>query len=304
MHCLYSLLITVELSIGVPVLHPMQKRIFIRDRADRTLSCPKSSRPLPNRQQKVAALLVLSLLWIAPILACGSFQPRPTPSPTPNLTQTAISGDAAVLVPTNTPGILEAAPVIDPTATFTPEPTPTITPTPIPGTVLEVGQPARVAAAGGLNLRDTASSAGNLLTRLSVGQRVTVLEGPVSADDFVWWRVDDGQGNVGWAAQGDGTDDWLTPQLGTDVQPVNRAPRVGDRVRVTMDAGQQLSIRTTPGTNAPIVTRVNSGVEFTILAGPQSANGFIWYQIRSDDGQTQGWAADGNNTIRWLSPLE
>jgi uncharacterized protein YgiM (DUF1202 family) len=279
----------------------MQKRIFMRDRADRTLSSTKSSRPLPTRQQKIAALLVLSLLWIAPILACGSFQPRPTPSPTPNLTPAA---DAAILVPTNTPGILEAPIIVEPTATFTPEPTPTITPTPIPGTVLEVGQPARVAAAGGLNLRDTASSAGNLLTRLSVGQRLTVLEGPVSADGFVWWRVDDGQGNVGWAAQGDGTDDWLTPQLGTDVQPVNRPPRVGDRVRVTMDAGQQLSVRTTPGTDAPIVTRVNSGVEFTILAGPQSANGFIWYQIRSDDGQTQGWAADGNDTTRWLSPLE
>jgi uncharacterized protein YgiM (DUF1202 family) len=282
----------------------MQKRLFSRGSADRALSCTVPSHSLSSRQQKVAALLVLSLLWIAPILACGSFQPRPTPSPTPNLTQTATNGDAGILVPTNTPGILEAPIIVEPTATFTPEPTPTITPTPIPGTVLEVGQPARVAAAGGLNLRDTPGSAGNLLTRLSVGQRLTVLEGPTSADDYIWWRVDDGQGNVGWAAQGDGTDDWLTPQLGTDVQPVNRAPRVGERVRVTMDAGQQLSVRTTPGTNAPVVTRVNSGVEFTVLAGPQSANGFIWYQIRSDDGQTQGWAADGNNTTRWLSPLE
>jgi hypothetical protein len=282
----------------------MQKRIVLRSSTDRSVSYTQSSRPFLNRQQHLAALLVVSLLWIAPILACGSFQPRPTPSPTPDLTQTATAGGAVVLVPTNTPGIVEAPIIIEPTPTNTPEPTPTITPTPIPGTVLAIGEPARVVAAGGLNLRDTPASAGNLLNRLGVGQRVTVLEGPVSADGYTWWRVDDGQGNVGWAAQGDGADEWLAPQTGTSVLPVNRSPLVGDRVRVTMDAGQQLSIRTAPGTNAAVVTRVDSGVEFTILAGPQSANGFIWYQIRSDDGQTQGWAADGNDTTRWLSPLE
>ena len=194
--------------------------------------------------------------------------------------------------------------IIEPTATPTPEPTATFTPTPLPGTALSVGQPARVVAAGGLNMRDASASSGTLLLQLGVGQRVNVLEGPVEADGFTWWRVDDGQGNIGWVADGDDTDEWLAPVSGGEIVPVNRAPRVGDRVRVTMDANQQLSIRSTPGTNAAVLTRVNTGTEFTVLAGPQSANGFIWYQIRSDDGQTQGWAADGNDTTRWLSPLE
>jgi uncharacterized protein YgiM (DUF1202 family) len=243
---------------------------------------------------------VLSLIWILPLLACGSFQPRPTPSPTPGIIEPEVVevGGAAV-APTDTPSI-----IIEPTATSSPEPTPTFTPTPEPGTALQVGQPARVIAPGGLNLRDNPSSGANLLTQLGVGQRVSVTEGPVAADGYIWWKLDDGQGSIGWAAEGDGTDEWLTPQVGTEVQPVNRAPNVGDRVRVTMDAGQQLSVRTTPGTNASIVTRVSSGQEFTVLAGPQSANGFIWYQIRSDDGQIQGWAADGNDDTRWLSPLE
>ncbi|MEZ4832979.1 MAG: SH3 domain-containing protein [Caldilineaceae bacterium] len=143
-----------------------------------------------------------------------------------------------------------------------------------------------------------------LVLQLGVGQRLSVVEGPISADGFIWWRVDDGQGTTGWAAQGDGADEWLSPVSGNDIVPVNRAPRVGDRVRVTMDAGQQLSVRNTPGTNAAVLTRVNTGQEFTILAGPQSADGFIWYQVRSDDGEIQGWAADGNDTTRWLSPLE
>lgn len=247
----------------------------------------------------VTALLVFSLIWLAPVLACGSFQPRPTPSPTPGITpMPADAISAAAPAATDTPAIL-----IQPTPTPPPEPTPTFTPTPLPGTALVVGEPARVVAPGGLNLRETPSTGGTLVTRLGVGQRVSVSEGPVSADGYVWWRVDDGQGNAGWAAQGEGADVWLSPQIG-EAQPVNRAPRVGDRVRVTMEPNQQLTIRTMPGTSAAQVTRASSGQEFTVLAGPQSANGFIWYQIRSDDGGTTGWAADGNDTQRWLSPLE
>ena len=80
--------------------------------------------------------------------------------------------------------------------------------------------------------------------------------------------------------------------------------RTGDRVRVTMAAGAQLTVRSQPGTNAAVVTRVDPGREFSVLAGPQQANGFTWYQIRSDDGSVEGWAADGDGTDRWLSPLE
>lgn len=255
---------------------------------------------LNRRRQVTASLLVMSLIWLGPILACGSFQPRPTPTPSPAPTQAAAAGaQSAAPIPTDTPVI-----IIEPTATPTPEPTATFTPTPLPGTVLAVGQPARVVAAGGLNMRDAPASSGTLLLQLGVGQRVNVLEGPVEADGFTWWRVDDGQDNIGWVADGDDAGEWLAPVTGGEIVPVNRAPRVGDRVRVTMDANQQLSIRSTPGTNATVLTRVNTGTEFTVLAGPQSANGFIWYQIRSDDGQTQGWAADGNDTTRWLSPLE
>jgi len=71
-----------------------------------------------------------------------------------------------------------------------------------------------------------------------------------------------------------------------------------------MPAGGQLSVRLTPGTNAELVARVNPGDQFTIMAGPQEASGYTWYQIRSDDGAIEGWAADGSGSERWLSPLE
>lgn len=251
---------------------------------------------------KLLPFLALSLLWVGPILACGSFQPRPTPVPTlPPAAATAnAEAERALAQPTNTPVFL-----IEPTPTLTPEAAPpTDTPVPIAVTGgLAVGQPARVSAAGGLNIRQQPSTSGVLVTRLGFGIRLTVLEGPVSADDYVWWRVDDGQGNVGWGAQGDGTDEWITSRVG-DPQPVNRSPSIGDRVRVTMDAGQQLTIRRVPGTSGAVASRANIGTEFTVLAGPQSADGYFWFQIRSDDGSLEGWAADGSGGSRWLSPLE
>lgn len=256
----------------------------------------------PLRQLwRLRSLLLLSLIWLAPVLACGSFAPRPTPTPTTPPTPVAILADPAAAtadVATPLPQVPTDTPVPQVTATLTPT-----NPPPTGGNVLAPGQPARVNAPAGLNYRESPSANGALLGQFGTGQLVTVLEGPVSADNFTWWRIDDGQGNAGWAADGDGETEWLTPRLG-EPQPVDRAPRVGDRVSVTMGQGGQLSIRATPGTNAQLVVRVNPGQQLTVLAGPQSANGLNWYQLRSDDGTIEGWAADGDGTTRWLSPLE
>jgi hypothetical protein len=247
---------------------------------------------------KLRALIAVSLIWLGPTLACGSFAPRPTPTPTtPPVVDTpaaAAPTDAPLIQLDNTPVAEAATPTAAPTATFTA--------TPIPGTALAAGQPARVVAPDGLNLRDQPSSSGQLLLLLSSNQRVTVVEGPQDAGGFRWWKVDDGQGNVGWVAESDGETEWLSPRMG-EAQPVNRAPRVGDRVQVTMSTGQ-LSVRITPGTDANLVVRVNPGDQFTVMGGPQDANGYTWYQVRSDDGAVEGWAADGDGTERWLSPIE
>jgi hypothetical protein len=165
---------------------------------------------------------------------------------------------------------------------------------------LAPGNQARVTAPAGLNYRESPSANAALIGQFGTGVIVTILEGPVSADNFTWWRIDDGQANVGWAAEGDGETVWISPQLGTP-QPANRPPRVGDRVVVSTG---QLSVRATPGTNGALITRVDPGQEFTILAGPQAVDGLNWYQIRSDNGSIEGWAADGDGTTRWLSPLE
>lgn len=261
---------------------------------------------LPERLGPRGRLLVaVSVLWAAPVLACGSFAPRPTPTPTMPA-PVALPSAAA----TNTPEplvIVDATPTVSVTAPIatTPltatQPTTTTSPAPAPtgGNVLAVGSPARVTAPDGLNLRTAASASGTLIVQLATGARVTVLEGPVQAENFTWWRIDNGAGQTGWVAEGDGQTVWLSPQIG-EPQAVDRSPRVGDRVVVST----LLSVRATPGTGATLLVQVQPNTQYTVLAGPQTADGLTWFQIRSDDGTVEGWAAEGDGTTRWISPLE
>ena len=133
---------------------------------------------------------------------------------------------AVAVVPLATPdapasGVATPLPQL-PTDTLIPaEVTATFTPTPLPGTALAPGQPARVTAPAGLNYRESPASNAALIGQFGTGQRVTVLAGPIVADGFTWWQIDDGAGNAGWAAEGDETTVWLSPQLG---EPQARQP--------------------------------------------------------------------------------
>jgi hypothetical protein len=254
-----------------------------------------------SRSWQLRAVLAVSLIWLAPTLACGSFASRPTPTPT-----LPAAVENATVQPTGPSGGPVAAdtPLLPiSTDTPAPEPTATFTPTPLPGTALVVGQPARVVAPNGVNMRSEASTTAELVRYLPSRLRVTIVEGPVDGEGFRWWKLDDGEGNAGWAIENDGETDTLSPELG-EPEPVDRSPRVGERVLVTMSPGGQLSVRETPGTDANIVTRVDPGAEFTVTGGPQEASGYTWYQIRSDSGDVEGWAAESDGTERWLSPLE
>ena len=238
-------------------------------------------------------LLAMALLWVVPILACGSFQPRPTPTR---------EQPVAVLAP-ETPVPDQPTPTVPPTST--PTPTQTALPSPTPTIVvrnpLTIGEPARITVAGGLNVREQPTVRSPAVTLLAQGKRITVLEGPVSSDGYIWWKVDDNQGTVGWVAGGQGIDDWISPQVG-EARPIDRSPVIGDRVIVTLNG--ELTVRALPGIGSTIVSRARTSQVFAVVAGPQAADRYFWYQIRSDDGEVEGWAADGREGERWLSPLE
>lgn len=87
----------------------------------------------------------------------------------------------------------------------------------------------------------------------------------------------------------------------TNTPEPTRAPSgtitVGGKVRVTGTGAARLNVRQQPGTSAPVVTRAEDGHVFTVLEGPQTADGYQWWKVQDDQGVT-GWAA-----ANWLEPV-
>lgn len=68
---------------------------------------------------------------------------------------------------------------------------------------------------------------------------------------------------------------------------------VGATAWVTHEGGLPLRVRSGPGLENSVRGRLQPGAKMTLLAGPQAADGYSWWQIRADDGQ-EGWVA-GND---------
>lgn len=262
-------------------------------------------------QGKRMPFVALAVLLLA-TLACGGFQVRVTPTPAP---PTAAEAEAAR--PANTPAAPAAAD--DPAGAAVPSDglaTPTDTPTVAPVIAgMAPGASARVTASGGVNVRAEPSTKAQQLGRFNVNTNLTLLEGPRQADNYTWWRADNGAGLVGWVASGPENDPWLVPAVAAATaapaptvetpgapKPVNRDIKVGDRVQVTTEQGQVLTVRNDVGTSATPIARVLRGTLFTVKGGPVKQDNFTWWELEGD--KLNGWAAEGDGTTRWLTPVE
>ena len=126
----------------------------------------------------LAAAIALGIVWGVEQFGGGDSAPAATPAPTP-------------------PPVATSAPTR--TSTPTPVPTPTATPTPPPPR-FAAGESAVVAGTDScLNIRASARIDAAVLECVDDGTAVTVLEGPVEANDHTWWRVA-APGGDGWAA--------------------------------------------------------------------------------------------------------
>ncbi len=237
------------------------------------------------------------------MLACGGFQVRVTPTPKPSPT----AADTKVVATIPATPAATAAPKGESTTapTATTAPSPTIAPA-----GLAPGAKARVAATGGLNVRDKASAKGKQVGRLNANAVVTLLEGPTKADNFAWWKIDNGAGLVGWTAIGPANDPWLVPAApaAAATQPanapklVNRPIKLGDRVQVTTSSGQYLTVRDSAGKTAGLMAKVVGGTLFTVRGGPIKQDGLTWWELEGE--KVKGWAAEGDSQDRWLTPVE
>lgn len=54
--------------------------------------------------------------------------------------------------------------------------------------------------------------------------------------------------------------------------------------------GSGLNLRAEPSTAARLVTNVREGTSLTVIEGPEDADGYTWWQLRTASGQ-EGWGA-------------
>ncbi len=252
---------------------------------------------MSTRTPRWPILLAFCALLLA-VLACGGFQVRVTPTVAPSPEAVSVTEEPTATLAPSTATPVPVAPTAAPTATPTQAPT-----------GMAIGAQARVAAGGGINVREQPSAQAKQLGRLNANVVVKLIEGPTQADNYAWWKIDNGAGLVGWVAAGPQNDPWLIPAApAAEPAPsagpklVDRAIKLGDRVQVTTAEGQVLTVRDYAGTASTPVARVVRGTLFTVRGGPIKQNDLTWWELEGDT--VKGWAADGDGTDRWLTPVE
>jgi uncharacterized protein YraI len=125
-----------------------------------------------------------------------------------------------------------------------------------------------------LNLRSAAGTDPSVLSVLSAGDEGTVVSGPDSVDGSNWYELDV-DGTTGWAVR-----DYLAFADSGD------SFATGDLVLVNTDA---LTVRDDATTSGNAVETLAGGDTITIVSGPTDADGYSWYEVKTDD--ATGWVA-------------
>lgn len=152
-----------------------------------------------------------------------------------------------------------------------------------------------------VNFRIGPTTASAIITTLPMGAAGTVLGGPTSANGYNWYQLQTAFG-IGWCAgsflrktASGGTTSPTPTRTPTQPPTPTRTPTtpappggafaVGDTIRATT----LVNLRSSASITGSVVRTIASGTTGTVLAGPVSANGYAWYQLRIS-GAT-GWSA-------------
>lgn len=128
-----------------------------------------------------------------------------------------------------------------------------------------------------LRLREKPAMSGTVLTTLPQGTTVTVTGMPVGADGYTWYPVATGSGTAGWVAGM-----YLAGGAGS---AGDGALVVGSPALVDVSA---LNLRSGPGLGASIQGQLGGGAWLMLVSGPQTVDGYHWYQVDTANGQG-GW---------------
>lgn len=107
--------------------------------------------------------------------------------------------------------------------------------------------------------------------------------------DLIWVSYTVTQPQSGYAA-------WANPN---NIAPQTLA--VGGQALIFTTAGDQLNLRSGAGTQFSIVDKLNNGETVTLLEGPVSSGGLLWWRVESPRGAV-GWTVESADNVQTLQP--
>ncbi|HEY3111997.1 MAG TPA: SH3 domain-containing protein, partial [Chloroflexota bacterium] len=160
---------------------------------------------------------------------------------------------------------------------------------------VRVGSEAEVVSDDGLNLRARPDYGASVIGTVKGGHIVFVIDGPEQGADGAWYKVDY-DGDVGWVLGG-----YLGParprELSSRGNAVGRGDdegagstaaraNAGGGVRVgseaEVDPSDGVNLRSSPATDARIVTVINQSKYVYIVDGPEQGPDGTWYKVDYD----------------------
>jgi hypothetical protein len=147
----------------------------------------------------------------------------------------------------------------------------------------------------GLNVRKSPHN-GAIIVKLLKGSKLTVQNRYVEANNYRWWPVKLEQG---WIAEGE--TDLTRPRL---MMPLG-APAIANNGQVVVSYSSSRSpglfLRRDYDLRSETIAALLQGSRMTVIGGPQTKQGYVWWLVRADD----GWIAEGpvdDTQSRWLKP--
>ncbi|MCS7072565.1 MAG: hypothetical protein NZM00_13745 [Anaerolinea sp.] len=219
--------------------------------------------------------------------------------------------------PTRTP-LLPILITATPPGTPPPPPTSTVYPLPAPECAAPLpfsfGQ--RVVLTPGINVRSLPSLSGAVVNYYTEEVVLTILDGPVCAFGYNWWRVG-GVGEPGWVIEGRPDRYFLgaaavTPLPTATLHPLtptatptifcHRPLRLGmgTRAAVTYRDGVPRTLRAAPTVSGAALQSLIAGVAFDIIGGPICADGYNWWNVQIVGTTLTGWLAEGLPGNYWF----
>lgn len=177
----------------------------------------------------------------------------------------------------------------------------------------------------GVVARDVASLSGTILGAHTAGELGTITAGPQVATGYTWWQVNYDNGADGWSTETN-LDKSSTPAPAPAPDPPPPPPpapapppppppapapaptpqppapvpapakfALGDRVVAYSGTQYGLGVvaRNLPSISATILGAHAPGELGTVTMGPQSGNGYTWWQVNYDSG-ADGWSTETN----------